>query len=70
MITDEHRTRLPARLGAPARRALDAAGISGLDDLANWSRDELLGLHGMGPKAMRTLADALDTNGLSLRDDC
>lgn len=69
MTTNEHRTPLPAGLGAPARRALDAADIRRLDDLTNWSRDELLDLHGMGPKAMRTLADALDTNGMLLRND-
>jgi hypothetical protein len=69
MTTDEHTTPLPARLGAPARRALDSAGIRSLDDLTDWTRDELLDLHGIGPKAMRTLTDTLDIHGQSLRHD-
>ena len=50
------RTPLP-RLAAPARRALAAAGIRTLEDLAGWSRRELLALHGVGARtADRLLA--------------
>jgi DNA-binding protein H-NS len=45
-------TDLPARIGAPARRALDAAGYTHLEQLAGITEAELAKLHGMGPKAL------------------
>ena len=58
-------TDLPERLGAPARRALAGAGVERLDQLATMTEAELLRLHGMGPKAMGQLRDALATRGLT-----
>jgi hypothetical protein len=43
------------KLAAPARRALINADIYTLDDLRKWSFDDLVNLHGMGPKALQTL---------------
>ena len=60
-------TPLP-RVGAPATRALHAAGIHRLEDLAGRDRDEVATLHGVGPKALRLLEDALRDNGLALAD--
>lgn len=57
---------LPAGLGSPARRALAAAGYTRLDQLAGVTGGELLRLHGMGPKAMQRLVDALAARGWSL----
>lgn len=51
-------------IGAPARRALHAAGIADLDALASRSREEVSGLHGVGPKAVRLLAAALAERGV------
>lgn len=56
---------LPMKLSAPARRALAGAGIETLADLATHSEAEVLALHGMGPKAMTTLRQALAEAGLS-----
>jgi hypothetical protein len=50
---------LPRAMGAPARRALMAAGYTRLDDLAGLSEAALLSLHGVGPKAMGVLREAL-----------
>ncbi|SUE17080.1 helix-hairpin-helix motif protein [Rhodococcus gordoniae] len=54
---------LPA-IGKPATRALLAEGIGTLDDVARHSRRELAALHGVGPKALRILAEALAERGL------
>ncbi|MCS5721761.1 DNA-binding protein [Herbiconiux sp. CPCC 203407] len=51
-------TPLP-KTGAPARAALAAVGIRSLDDLEGVDLDGLLGLHGVGPKAVRVLRAAL-----------
>jgi hypothetical protein len=53
-------TDLP-RVGAPATRALEAAGHQSLESLAGVSQDELLGLHGFGPRAARIIDEALIT---------
>ncbi len=56
---------LPAGIGKPALRALAAAGYTRLEQLAKIREDELLKLHGVGPKAIRVLRVALETRGLS-----
>lgn len=55
------------RIGAPATRALAAIGITRLDQVAGRSEAELLALHGVGPRAIRILREALDQHGRSLR---
>jgi hypothetical protein len=59
-------TELPA-IGGPATRALVSAGITDLDAVAGHSQAELLALHGVGPKAVRILTEALAAAGQSLR---
>lgn len=56
---------LPAGLAAPAQRALAAAGLQRLDQLAQISEAELKKLHGIGPKAVEQLRQALHAQGLS-----
>ena len=53
------------QLAAPARRALEAAGIRRLDQLTQFSEDEVKLLHGIGPNALDQLRQALAVNGLS-----
>ena len=55
------------KLSAPARRALDAAGIRRLDDLARVTEAELANWHGIGPTAVTALAGALNQRGLSFK---
>jgi DNA-directed RNA polymerase alpha subunit len=57
---------LPRNIGAPATRALTAAGYSRLSQLANVPAAELAKLHGVGPKALRLVQEALEQQGLSL----
>jgi len=58
----------PAGLAAPARRALAAAGYTRLEQLAAVSEEELSRLHGMGPRAVALLRDALRAHGLSFAE--
>jgi predicted flap endonuclease-1-like 5' DNA nuclease len=57
------------RIGAPATRALEAAGRRRLAQVAELSEAELLALHGVGPRAVRILREALAAKGLSLRGE-
>lgn len=59
---------LPTGLARPARRALVGAGYTRLDQLTQVSEDEVLKLHGMGPKALEQLQRALAAKGLSFAD--
>ena len=56
----------PAGVAAPAVRALRAAGFTTLDDLIDVPVAELRALHGMGPKALRLLQEALQARDRSL----
>lgn len=58
---------LPRGIGAPALRALAAAGFSRLDQLATVTEADLLKLHGMGPKAIGILRAQLAAEGRSFR---
>lgn len=55
----------PKGLAQPALRALHGAGLTRLEQLTAISEAELLRLHGMGPKAMGALRQALAERGLS-----
>ncbi|GGG67940.1 DNA-directed RNA polymerase subunit alpha C-terminal domain-containing protein [Paenibacillus radicis (ex Gao et al. 2016)] len=55
------------KISQPARRALRGAGIMTLEQLAKWSEKELLGLHGLGPKAMPELSAALSAQGMAFK---
>lgn len=52
-------------LGAPARRALERAGITTLTQLSTYTETDLLALHGMGPGSLPKLRYALESKGLS-----
>ncbi len=64
MTTEEHG--LPAGLGAPATRALLAAGYRDLAQFDGVPESQLSALHGVGPKALGRLREALEEQGLSL----
>jgi hypothetical protein len=51
-------------ISGPANRALDAAGIASLTDLTRFTEREIRNLHGMGPKGLRILAEAMAAHGL------
>ena len=55
------------KIGQPANRALEAAGIETVLQLCEYTEKELLALHGMGPKALGILKVLLVNEGLSFR---
>jgi predicted RecB family nuclease len=52
-------TGLLSLVAAPARRALQKAGIKRINDLSKFSEAEILNLHGMGPKAVAVIKAAM-----------
>jgi hypothetical protein len=56
------------KLAAPAQRALAAAGVQHLEDLAKFSEQEIEQWHGIGPNALNQLRSALAKKGLSFAD--
>lgn len=55
----------PEKLGQPARRALLGAGYTRLHQLTEVTEAEIKQLHGIGPKALRQLREALEAKGMS-----
>lgn len=55
------------KIGAPATRALEAAGYTNLKQLTRVTEAELAQLHGMGPKALGILREALKAQGLAFK---
>lgn len=56
-------------LSAPARRALENKGIRTVQQLAAFSKKEVLALHGMGPASIPKLMNALKKVGLSFKNN-
>jgi len=52
-------------LVAPARRALENAGIESVDQLATWTENDLLKLHGLGPSTIPKLKKVMKAKGYS-----
>ncbi len=55
-------------LSAPARRALEGAGLTAVAKLAKISEVELLKLHGMGPASLPKLRAALKKGGEKFKE--
>jgi len=58
---------IPAKLSAPALRALVGAKIKNLKGLARYTEAEIAELHGIGPNAMKALRSALKAKGLAFK---
>ena len=56
------------KIGAPATRALTAAGYTQLAQLTKVSEADLLKLHGVGPKAISILRETLAAQGLAFAE--
>lgn len=56
-------------VSAPARRALENAGITSLSTLSACTETELLKLHGMGKTSIPKLRAVLAEKGLTFRPD-
>lgn len=70
MVTNQARdpeSDLPTTIGNPARNTLRVSGITRLDQLTGKTESEILALHGMGPKALGLLRDALAARGQAFK---
>lgn len=56
---------LPITLAKPAQRALEGAGYLRLEQFTKLSEADVLKLHGMGPKALEQIRQALAAKELS-----
>ena len=61
--THPNRDAFPKGMSGPALRALHSARIRSMDDLLRWKEADIAALHGMGPKGVRILREALDASG-------
>ncbi|MEV5830184.1 hypothetical protein AB0L25_31905 [Spirillospora sp. NPDC052242] len=59
---------LPKAIGRPATRALTAAGITTLDQVADLTEAELRAMHGIGPKVVKILHETLAAGGRTFRE--
>ena len=55
------------KIGAPAFRAIHSKGIATIEDLTNYTEQELLALHGFGPKALSLLRVELKKRQLEFK---
>lgn len=55
-------------IGKVARRELANAGYTSLEQFTTVSQKELLKIHGVGPKALRILGEALAEKGMAFRE--
>ncbi|WP_240545879.1 hypothetical protein [Paenibacillus artemisiicola] len=60
---------LPAGLSKPAQRALANAGLTGLAQVAKLSAGEFQALHGIGPKAVGLIREAMAVKGLRFKNE-
>ena len=65
--THPNRGAFPHGLAGPALRALARAGIRSVADLTRWTERDVAQLHGMGPKALAALREALSAAGMTFR---
>lgn len=54
-------------LVAPARRALENEGITSVEKLSNYSEEELLSFHGLGPGTIPRLREVLKAEGMKFK---
>ena len=66
MVNKKQESDFP-NIGAPATRALEIEGYTNLKQLTKVSEVELGQLHGVGPKAVRILREALKAKGWSFK---
>jgi hypothetical protein len=68
-LTHPNADAFPRGMPGPALRALARAKLRSMGDLTRTTPGELRALHGMGPKAIRMLADALALQARQFRCD-
>lgn len=59
----------PPGVGGPVLCALANAGIRSLSGLSRWRERDFAALHGVGPKGVRMLRDAMAKQGVAFRPE-
>lgn len=54
-------------VAAPARRALQSAGIESLRDISKFTEGEIIRLHGMGPRAIEVIQEEMKQVNLNFK---
>jgi hypothetical protein len=54
---------------APARRALERAGINSIQKVSKFSQHDIASLHGIGPNAIKKIMKLLKDAGLTFKKD-
>jgi len=67
--TDEFGTEFPHAIGRVAKRELASHGFTTYDQLSRLSARDFLAIHGVGPKAVRLLAEELGRRRMSFAED-
>ncbi|MBC7949573.1 MAG: DNA-binding protein [Chitinophagaceae bacterium] len=57
----------PVKLAKPAQRALEAAGITTLKQLARFTEEGVRGLHGIGEDALKKLKAGMRAERISFK---
>jgi predicted flap endonuclease-1-like 5' DNA nuclease len=56
-------------IGRPATQALAQIGVRNVEQLAAYTEEEILALHGVGPRAIRILRPVMEEVGVTYRDE-
>lgn len=67
-MSDQAADAIP-KISRPANDALALAGHTTLSAISRLTKKDLLDLHGVGPKAIRILREALAERGLTFADE-
>lgn len=62
-VTHPNESAFPHGVGGPVLRALAKAGIRSMAELARWTEVDVAALHGVGPKGLVMLGEALRGEG-------
>lgn len=64
---DNQSSNFPSTMGKVAIRELAANGISDLEEACQYTVEQLLGIHGVGPKAVNIIKKELDKRNKALK---
>lgn len=57
----------PKEVAAPAKRALSSIGVTNIEQITHHTEEEIINLHGMGPKAFNAIRKELESRHLSFK---
>ena len=67
-MSSNEKAEFPSGIGRPAASAFALAGFKQLEDFTRVTEKEVLKLHGVGPKAVRIIREAMKEKGLTFAD--